>query len=95
MASQAFTYLLWLFGGWTGIHHVYLGRCDQALAYFVTVGGGFGLGWMRDLFRIPDYVNWANGDKEFQRRHLHRFVICNIYNQMFRSRSIILLLIYI
>ncbi|RUS76043.1 hypothetical protein EGW08_016199 [Elysia chlorotica] len=72
MASQAFTYLLWLFGGWTGIHHVYLGRCNQALAYFVTFGGGFGLGWMRDLFRIPDYVKWENGDKEFQKRHFHR-----------------------
>ncbi|GFS05504.1 DnaJ-like protein subfamily C member 22 [Elysia marginata] len=72
MASQAFTYLLWLFGGWAGIHHVYLGRLYQALAYFFTFGGGFGIAWLRDLYRIPAYVSWTNGDKEFQKRHMHR-----------------------
>ncbi|XP_005097533.1 dnaJ homolog subfamily C member 22 [Aplysia californica] len=70
MASLVITYILWLFFGWFGWHHVYLDRWNQAIAWFITCGGGFGLGWLRDLWRIPDYVAWINRDKDFEMRHL-------------------------
>ena len=27
--------------------------------------GGFGIGWLRDLFRISEYVDAANGDEVY------------------------------
>ncbi|GFO20780.1 Dnaj-like protein subfamily c member 22 [Plakobranchus ocellatus] len=87
MASQTLTYMLWLFGGWLGLHHVYLGRCDQAWAYFVTFGGGFGLAWFRDIIRIPAYVKWSNVDKEFQKEHMDKITTsptptCGIFRSL-------------
>ena len=60
MASVCVTYLLWLLGGWLGLHHFYLGRDKQALVWWCLPGGYFGLGWVRDLWRIPEYVREAN-----------------------------------
>ena len=60
MASLCVTYLLWLLGGWLGLHHFYLGRDKQALVWWCLPGGYFGLGWFRDLWRIPEYVREAN-----------------------------------
>ncbi|XP_077997750.1 dnaJ homolog subfamily C member 22-like [Glandiceps talaboti] len=67
--SLIFTYILWLFGGWLGLHHFYLGRDRQAFVWWSTFGGGFGLGWVRDIWRIPEYVADANENVEYM-RHL-------------------------
>uniref|UniRef100_A0A673MVM7 DnaJ homolog subfamily C member 22 n=1 Tax=Sinocyclocheilus rhinocerous TaxID=307959 RepID=A0A673MVM7_9TELE len=53
------TYALWAMGGPLGLHHIYLGRDSHALLWILTFGG-FGLGWAREFFRIPSYVNEAN-----------------------------------
>ena len=66
--SVIVTYFLWLFGGWFGLHHFYLGRDRQAFVWWCTAGGVFGLGWFRDLFRIPEYVEDANDDPQFMER---------------------------
>ncbi|XP_061113535.1 dnaJ homolog subfamily C member 22 [Conger conger] len=52
-------YALWAFGGPLGLHHLYLGRDSHALLWLLTLGG-FGVGWARELFRIPSYVGEAN-----------------------------------
>lgn len=58
--STWITYLLWLFLGWTGLHHFYLRRDKHAFVWFATSGGFFGLGWIQDSWRIPRYVREAN-----------------------------------
>jgi len=60
MASVIVTYFLWLVGGWLGLHHFYLKRDKQAFVWWCLPGGYFGLGWVRDLWRIPEYVREAN-----------------------------------
>ncbi|GBN25954.1 DnaJ subfamily C member 22, partial [Araneus ventricosus] len=59
------TYLLWLFGGFFGLHHLYLGRDYQALIWWMFAGGYFGLGLIRDLWRIPEYVKDANEESSY------------------------------
>jgi len=71
--SLLVTYFLWFFAGWTGIHHFYLGRDNQFLLWFQTFAC-FGIGWFRDLFRIPDYVAQANLDANFKRRIKHEIL---------------------
>jgi len=63
MASVCLAYLLWLVGGWLGLHHFYLGRDKQAFVWWCLPGGYFGLGWIRDLWRIPEYVREANREE--------------------------------
>ncbi|XP_076764551.1 TM2 and DnaJ domain-containing protein wurst [Xylocopa sonorina] len=63
--STFWAYILWLFGGLIGAHHVYLERDAHAFVYFTTFGGYFGLGWLRDIYRIPSYVRDANEDPIF------------------------------
>ncbi|XP_048873070.1 dnaJ homolog subfamily C member 22 isoform X1 [Brienomyrus brachyistius] len=53
------TYALWVIGGPLGLHHFYLGRDSHALLWLLTVGG-FGVGWMREVFRLPAYVSEVN-----------------------------------
>ncbi|KAJ8877904.1 hypothetical protein PR048_022363 [Dryococelus australis] len=60
--SLFLTYVLWLIGGVFGLHHFYLGRDSQAFLWFCTLGGYGGCGWLRDIFRIPEYVSEANED---------------------------------
>ncbi|KAM7284192.1 dnaJ homolog subfamily C member 22 [Ixodes scapularis] len=60
--SLLLTYVLWLTGGWFGAHHFYLGRDRHAFVWWMTLGGYFGIGWLRDLWRIPEYVKLANRD---------------------------------
>jgi len=62
---KSVTYCLWLVGGWLGLHHFYLGRDRQAFLWWATAGGGFGMGWVRDLWRIPEYVDDANNDPQY------------------------------
>lgn len=59
------TYLLWLFGGFFGLHHFYLGRNVQGFLWACFGGGYFGAGWVRDFWRIPEYVRDANDDPEY------------------------------
>ncbi|KAL1020898.1 hypothetical protein UPYG_G00006120 [Umbra pygmaea] len=61
------TYALWAFGGPLGLHHLYLGRDSHALLWMLTLGG-FGVGWARELLRIPAYVGEANREVERERR---------------------------
>ncbi|XP_011636596.1 dnaJ homolog subfamily C member 22 [Pogonomyrmex barbatus] len=63
--SKFWAYVLWLFGGLFGAHHVYLGRDDQAFVYMSTLGGYVGCGFLRDIYRIPAYVAEANEDPSF------------------------------
>lgn len=59
------TYILWLFGGFFGLHHLYLQRDCHAFAHWCTFGGYFGVGWVVDLFTIPNMVRDANEDPVF------------------------------
>jgi|Transcript_84904 DnaJ family protein C protein 22 len=62
MASLVGAYFLWLCGGLFGVHHFYLKRDYQAFLWWTTLGG-LGFGWLRDSWRIPDYVAELNKDK--------------------------------
>jgi DnaJ family protein C protein 22 len=57
-------YTCWLFGGLLGLHHIYLNRPKQAFIWFTTLGG-FLVGFLRDVYRIPAYVREANLDAKF------------------------------
>lgn len=63
--SLCITYFLWLFFGGLGLHHFYLGRDRQVFVWWSTFGGMFLLGWIRDLWRIPTYVDDANEEPDF------------------------------
>lgn len=63
--SLTTTYVLWLFGGFFGLHHFYLGRDEQAFLWWASLGGYFGFGWLRDLFVIPRYVAEVNQDPKY------------------------------
>lgn len=65
--SIKIAYLCWLTGGLFGLHHAYLGRDKQALVYFTTLGG-FLLGMLIDLFRLPGYVREANQDEDYLKK---------------------------
>jgi len=67
MANLCVTYLLWLVGGFFGLHHLYLGRYKQAFLWWCFPGGYFGAGWIRDIWRIPEYVKDANNEAEHVR----------------------------
>jgi TM2 domain-containing membrane protein YozV len=73
MAKSVFlTYVLWLVGGFFGLHHLYLGRDAQAFLWWCTFGGYVGCGWFRDIFHIPEYVADANEDRKFMEKHVQR-----------------------
>lgn len=61
-------YFCWLVGGLVGLHHLYLGRHKQAFIYLITLGG-FLIGVLHDLYRIPFYVNEINNAQEYQKQH--------------------------
>lgn len=58
-------YFFWLCLGWLGIHHFYLGRDCQGLLWLTSFAGCFGIGWLRDFYRIPTYVKDANEDQHY------------------------------
>ena len=64
--SLKVAYFLWFFGGFFGLHHFYLERDIQGFLWLCFPGGYFGLGWIRDLWRLPDYVDEANNEP-----HMH------------------------
>ena len=55
-------YLLYFIGGIFGLHHAYLNRPNQGLAWYATCGL-FGFGLLRDLYRIPTYVSLCRDDR--------------------------------
>jgi len=59
--SLLVTYVLWLTLGAFGVHHLYLGRDRHAFVWFWTMGGCCGVGWFMDAWRLPEYVDAANG----------------------------------
>ncbi|GFT66632.1 dnaJ subfamily C member 22 [Nephila pilipes] len=59
------TYLLWLFGGLFGAHHLYLERDFQALIWILLPGGYAGIGFILDLWQIEDYVKYANEERSY------------------------------
>ena len=58
-------YILWFVGGFLGLHHFYLERDIQGFLW-LCFPGGFILGWIRDFWRLPDYVDEANDEP-----HMH------------------------
>lgn len=58
-------YLLWLFGGFFGLHHFYLHRDRHAFITWATLAGYFGFGWLADLFKLPAYVRDCNEDVDY------------------------------
>ncbi|XP_076449447.1 dnaJ homolog subfamily C member 22-like [Babylonia areolata] len=65
MANQVVAYILWFFLGVFGVHHFYLKRDRQAFVWWATLGGVFGLGWIRDFWRLPDYVKETNEEDRY------------------------------
>ena len=63
--SKLSAYLLWIVGGFFGLHHYYIGRDDQGLLWLTSFGGYFGLGWLRDGLKIATYVGEANKEKKY------------------------------
>ena len=56
--SKAIGYLLWIFG-FMGAHRFYFGRSLSGTLYFFTLGLFF-IGWIVDLFLIPDMAEQAD-----------------------------------
>ncbi|XP_030378708.1 dnaJ homolog subfamily C member 22 [Scaptodrosophila lebanonensis] len=63
--SVVVAYILWLFGGIFGLHHIYLHRDRHAFLWWCTIGGYMGIGWLSEIFMIPEYVRDANEDPRF------------------------------
>ncbi|KAL8163797.1 UNVERIFIED_CONTAM: DnaJ subfamily C member 22 [Gekko kuhli] len=57
---------LWALGGPAGLHHLYLGRDNHALLWMLTLGG-FGVGWLWELWLLPGWVARANSASEVRR----------------------------
>lgn len=62
--SVFWAYVLWMFGGIFGVHHFYLRRDRHAFVWWTTLGG-FGIGWLGEVLRIPRYVRDANEDPKY------------------------------
>lgn len=52
-ASIFGAYLLWLFLGWAGVHHLYVGRGLIIWVFSLITFQGFGLWWIADFFLLP------------------------------------------
>lgn len=70
--SVLVAYVLWLVGGFFGLHHLYLRRDLHAFLTWSTLGGYFGIGLLRDLARIPEYVADCNEDEKFIRKFVQQ-----------------------
>lgn len=62
MKSTIVAYILWLLLGIFGVHHFYLRRDRHAFVWWATLGG-FGIGWLSDFLRLPEYVEEANEEE--------------------------------
>jgi DnaJ homolog subfamily C member 22 len=70
--SVLVAYVLWAVGGWFGLHHLYLRRDLHAFLTWSTLGGYFGIGLLRDLVRIPEYVADCNNDEKFIKKFVQQ-----------------------
>lgn len=70
--SIVIAYILWLFGGVFGLHHLYLHRDFHAFVHWSTFVGYFGIGWVVDFFKIPSYVRDCNEDPDFIKAYVVR-----------------------
>lgn len=61
--SVAVAYVLWLFLGWFGAHHFYLGKYGRGIGYLFTFAW-FTIAWWVDLFTLPAQTKRIN----FERR---------------------------
>ena len=66
--SMAVGYILWIFG-FMGSHRFYFGRPVSGTIYFFTLGLFF-IGWIVDLFLIPDMdeaadAKYTSGEKDY------------------------------
>lgn len=59
--SIFWAYICWLIGGFFGLHLFYLRRDAHAFLIWSTLGG-YGIGWLADITKIPRYVREANHD---------------------------------
>ncbi len=59
LRSKLIAYLLWFFFGFIGVHRFYCGRIGTGILWLLT-GGLAGIGWLVDLFLIPEMVREAN-----------------------------------
>lgn len=66
--SLCLAYILWLLFGAFGAHHFYLRRTSQCFLWWSSFGGLFFIGWIRDLFRLPDYVADFNEDTDYMEK---------------------------
>ncbi|KAK0180855.1 hypothetical protein PV327_003192 [Microctonus hyperodae] len=66
--SKFWAYFWWLFGGIFGAHHFYLERDAHAFICLSTIGGYFGLGWIRDFFKLSSYVDDVNNEPNYIER---------------------------
>lgn len=69
--SVFWAYVFWLFGGIFGLHLFYLGRDSHAFLTWSTFGG-YGLGWLADITKIPRYVRDVNEDPAFIKELVER-----------------------
>lgn len=70
--SIFWAYVLWLFGGFFGLHLFYLHKDAQAFLTWSTLGGYFGMGWLSDITKIPHYVRDCNEDEEFIKEFIQK-----------------------
>ncbi|XP_055529291.1 dnaJ homolog subfamily C member 22 [Wyeomyia smithii] len=63
--SVFIAYILWLFGGFFGLHHLYLHQDRRAFVWWCTLGGYFGCGWLSEIYQIPAMVRDCNEDPRF------------------------------
>lgn len=61
MRTLPVAYLLWLPFGIVGAHRFYCGRVGTGVLWCLT-GGLFGIGWLIDVFLIPEMVREANAE---------------------------------
>ncbi len=72
MRSIGVAYILWFFFGVLGVHRFYCNRIGTGILWFLT-GGLAGIGWLVDIFLIPDMVDQVNFERlALQAGSLHR-----------------------
>lgn len=74
------TFILWLVGGWCGLHHFYLGR-DRHGFLWATTWGGFLIGWLKEFTSLNRYTEEANNG--YPKRLARRPAMCSELHRIF------------
>ena len=61
MRTTPVAYILWFFFGVLGVHRFYCGRIGTGILWALTAGL-CGIGWLIDVFLVPDLVRQANAE---------------------------------